>query len=173
MKFTSEREKLKKQMIQLMKVGNSSDLINMIKYFPDIFNEIQEDERIKNIEKIVKEHTKRDPILEEKLNYLFFSTVSSSEYNKLYKELYKEYPELMNTIFAEENKRKKEEEKEELLREKRRKEIEEEEKKWVALDGKNKKGKKSKNGKKDRKKSKKGKKDGKKSKNGNKKSFKH
>jgi len=150
MKYTSEREKLKKQMIQLMKVGNSSDLRSMIKYFPEILNEIQEDERMKNIEKIVKEHTKRDPFLEEKLDNLFSS--AGSEYDKLYKELYKEYPEIMDTIFSEEKREKRRKEKEEMLREKRRKEIEEEEKKWVALDGKNKpKNKSKKNTKKSRK----------------------
>lgn len=144
MKEEEEREMLKEKMIQLAKSG-SADLKDMIKYFPDIVHEIQEDERIKNIEKFIIQETNKDPILKEKLDH-FFETRDHFEY----KELYKEYPMIMDTIFGEEKKRLEKKRKEEIRRERRRKEEEEEEKKWVALDGKNK-SKKSKNVKKNKK----------------------
>ena len=147
-----EREMLKQKMKELARSGNA-DLKDMIKYFPDIFHEIQEDERIKNIEKFIIQETNKDPILKEKLDH-FFETRDHFEY----KELYKEYPMIMDVIFGEEKKRLEKKRKEEIRREKRRKEEEEkrrkeeeeEDKKWVALDGKNKQ-KESKNGKKSKK----------------------
>lgn len=80
----------------------------------------QEEKRIKNIEKFIIEQTKKDPVLKQKLD-LFFETRSHSLYN----ELYKEYPEIMDTIYPEIKNKRKEIEKEKIRREK------EKEEEWV------------------------------------------